>query len=117
MKLVGYINSDWGGLPDDMKSTTRYIFSLGISVISWNSRKQEVVAQSTAKAEYIAATTTVTQAIWLRKVLKDLNLEEEQPIVIYCDNNSVVAMAKNFVFHKRTKHMKIKFHFLREAEQ
>ncbi|XP_021762535.1 uncharacterized protein LOC110727276 [Chenopodium quinoa] len=68
-KLLAYSDSDWGGSNDDMKSTLGYVFSLGSGVFSWISKKQEVVAQSTAEAEYIAASATVNQAVWLRKIL------------------------------------------------
>lgn len=77
-KLVGYSDSDWGGSIDDLKSTSGYCFSLGSGVFSWNSKKQETVAQSTAEAEFVAATAAVNQALWLRKILSDLNLEQKE---------------------------------------
>lgn len=115
-KLVGYTDSDWAGSHEDMKSTSGYVFLIGSNAFSWNSRKQETVAQSTAEAEYIAAASAVNQAIWLRKILIDLNFKQEDSTEIFCDNQSAIAMAKNPVFHGRTKHIKIKYHFLREAE-
>ncbi|KAF2321527.1 hypothetical protein GH714_000311 [Hevea brasiliensis] len=75
-KLEGYSDSDWAGCVDDSKSTSGYVFSFGSGVFCWNSRKQEVVAQSTAEAEYISAAATTNQAIWLRKILKDLGQEQ-----------------------------------------
>lgn len=75
----GFSNSDWGGSVDDLKSTAGYCFSLGSGVFSWCSRKQDVVAQSTAEAEYVAATTAVNQAIWLRKIFSDLHMEQSEP--------------------------------------
>ncbi|XP_038885877.1 secreted RxLR effector protein 161-like [Benincasa hispida] len=74
-KLVGFFNSDWGGSIDDMRSTSGYCFTLDSSVFSWSSKKQEAVAQSTTEAEFIVATTTVNQALWLRKNLFDLDFE------------------------------------------
>ncbi|XP_059306525.1 secreted RxLR effector protein 161-like [Lycium ferocissimum] len=68
-KLQGYSDSDWAGSVDDMKSTSGYCFSLGSGCFSWCSKKQDIVAQSTAEAEFIAAAATVNQAIWLRKIL------------------------------------------------
>ena len=70
--LVGFTDSDWAGSLDDFKSTSGYCFSFGSGVFSWNSSKQEVVAQSSAEAEYIAAAGAANQAIWLRKILNDL---------------------------------------------
>ncbi|TYH20952.1 hypothetical protein ES288_A04G003700v1 [Gossypium darwinii] len=79
--------------------------------------KQQTVAQSIAEAEYIAAAAAVNQAIWLRKLLYDLNEEQLEPTEIKVGNQSAVAIAKNPIFHGKTKHFKIKFHFVREAEQ
>ena len=82
-KFEGYVDSDWANSIDDSKSTTGFVFSLGNGVFTWNSKKQGVVAQSSAKAEYIAATTVSNQAIWIRKVLTDLNHVQEESIVVY----------------------------------
>ncbi|KAG8480908.1 hypothetical protein CXB51_025463 [Gossypium anomalum] len=117
LKLVGYSDSDWAGCIDDMKSTSGYFFTLGSSVFCWCSKKQQTVAQSTAEAEYIAAAAAVNQAIWLRNLLYDLNEEQLESTEIKVDNQSAVAIAKNPVFHGKTKHFKIKFHFVRKAEQ
>ncbi|KAK5840674.1 secreted RxLR effector protein 161-like [Gossypium arboreum] len=73
MKLIGYADSDWAGSIDDMKSTSGYLFTLGSTIFCWSSKKQTVVAQSTAKAEYVAAAGAVNQAIWLRKIMANLN--------------------------------------------
>lgn len=116
LKLIGFTDSDWAGSHDDMKSTSAYVFSIGSGFFSWNSKKQNVVAQSTAEAEYIAAAAAVNQAIWLRKVLTDVGHDQVDATTILCDSKSAVAMAKNPVFHGRSKHIKIKYHFLREAE-
>ncbi|XP_015168566.1 uncharacterized mitochondrial protein AtMg00810-like [Solanum tuberosum] len=117
MNLIGYSDSDWGGGVDDSRSTSGYLFCLGTSCFSWSSRKQETTAQSTAEAEYIAAASAVNQAIWLRKMLKDLGYEQTEATKIMCDNSSAVSISKNPVFHGRTKHIKIKFHFIREVQQ
>lgn len=117
LKLVGYCDSDWAGSLDDMKSTTGYAFNIGSAMICWSSKKQGVVAQSTAEAEYVAAAAAVNQAIWLRKILKDINHEQKEATEIMCDNQSAVAIAKNPVFHGRTKHFNIKLHAVREMEQ
>ncbi|XP_040942254.1 uncharacterized mitochondrial protein AtMg00810-like [Gossypium hirsutum] len=116
LRLVGYSDSDWAGSVDDMKSTSGYFFTLGSSVFCWSSKKQQTVAQSTAEAEYIAAASAVNQAIWLRKILCDLNADPKEATVIKVDNQSAVAIAKNPVFHGKTKHFKIRYHFVREAE-
>lgn len=116
MKLVGFTDSDWVSSQDDMKSTLTYMFSLGSSIFSWNSKKQSVVAQSTVETEYITVVAVVNQAIWLRKVLADVGFEQDEAIEIYCDKKSAIAMTKNPAFYGRRKHIKIKFHCVRQAE-
>eukprot|EP00253_Pinus_taeda_P024371 PITA_24371 len=110
----GYTDSDWAGSVDDRKSTSGYVFHMGSGAISWASRKQPVVSLSTAEVEYVAATTAACQAVWLRRVLKDLCHEQENGTTIYCDNSSAIALSKNSVFHKRTKNIDTKFHFIHE---
>ncbi|KAL0308842.1 UNVERIFIED_CONTAM: Retrovirus-related Pol polyprotein from transposon TNT 1-94 [Sesamum radiatum] len=83
--------------------------------ISWASKKQATVAQSSAEAEYIAAAATSNQPIWLRRILEDIGEKQEEPTTIYCDNKSAIAIKKNPVQHSRTKHIDIKYHSLREA--
>ncbi|WJZ92889.1 hypothetical protein VitviT2T_011862 [Vitis vinifera] len=117
VKLDGYADSDWAGSVDDMKSTSGYAFTIGSGVICWNSRKQEVVAQSTTEAEYISLAAAANQAIWLRKLLADLGWEQSSPTELYCDNKSAISIAQNPVHHGRTKHINVKFHSIREAEK
>ncbi len=97
-----------------MKSTSGYVFSLGSGAVSWCSKKQQTVAQSSAEAEYISAGLATQQAIWLKRILEDFG-EKQEAVTIHCDNKSAIAMAKNPVFHGRTKHIAIKHHFIREA--
>ncbi|GJR08707.1 retrovirus-related pol polyprotein from transposon RE1 [Tanacetum coccineum] len=117
VKLEGYADSDWAGSIDDSKSTSGYIFTLGSSVFCWNSKKQSVVAQSSAEAEYISVAGAVNHAIWIRKLLSDLDLTQEGPTAIFCDNKSAIAIAENPVQHERTKHINVKYHAIREAEK
>nr|KYP52896.1 Retrovirus-related Pol polyprotein from transposon TNT 1-94 [Cajanus cajan] len=114
--MIGYTDSDWVGSIDDLKSTSRYAFSLGSGFFSWASKKQATIAQSTTKVEYIAAAETTSQAIWLRRILEEMSEQQDGPTVIYCDNKSTIAMTKNPIHHQRTKHIAIKYHFIREAE-
>jgi hypothetical protein len=115
--LQGYTDSDWAGSVDDAKSTSGYVFSFGSAVFSWNSKKQEVVAQSSAEAEYISAAAATNQTIWLRKILSDVGQFQNKATVIWVDNKSAIAIAKNPVQHGRTKHIKVKYHAIREAEK
>jgi len=91
------------------------VFNLGSGVISWCSKKQEVVALSTSEAEYIAVTTATCQAIWLRRLLSDLKQKQSGATEIFCDNRSAIAMTKNPTFHSRTKHIDIRYHFIQSC--
>eukprot|EP00253_Pinus_taeda_P028322 PITA_28322 len=112
--LVGYTDSDWTRSVDDRKSTSRYVFHMGSGAISWAFEKQSIVALSTAEAEYVAATTATCQAVWMRRMLRSLGQEQAKATVFFCDNSSAIALSKNSVFHKRTKHIDTRFHYIRE---
>eukprot|EP00253_Pinus_taeda_P011929 PITA_11929 len=112
--LVGYTDNDWAGSMDDRKSTSGYLFHMGLGAISWAFKKQSIVALSTAEAEYVAATAVACQAVWMRRMLRSLGQEQAKATVIFCDNSSAIALSKNSVFHKRTKHIDTRFHYIRE---
>lgn len=111
--LVGFSDNDWESCVDDRKSLSAYVFSVGGGAVSWSSKKQPIVALSTSEAEYIAASGATCQAIWLRRLLEDMNLKQENPTVIYCDK-SAISLSRNPVHHSRAKHIELKFHFIRE---
>eukprot|EP00253_Pinus_taeda_P019941 PITA_19941 len=114
MERLKETHCDWAGSVDDRKSTSGYVFHMGSGAISWASKKQLVVSLSTAEVEYVAATAATCQAVWLRRVLRDLCHEKENRTTIYCDNSSAIALSKNSVFHKQTKHIDTKFHYIIE---
>jgi hypothetical protein len=101
----------------DWKSTSGYCFSLGSTIISWSSRKEGSIAQSTAEAEYIAASAASRETVWLRKLLSDLFSAELEPTVIHCDNQSCKNLSKNPVFHDRSKHIEMRYHYVRDMVQ
>jgi hypothetical protein len=117
VSLVGYTNSDWAGCVADRKSTSGCCLSLGSGLVCWFSRKQKSVALSSAEVEYMAASQANCEAIWLRKMLVDLFGQEMPPTVIHCDNQSCIKLSKNPVFHDRSKHIEIKYHFIRDWVQ
>jgi hypothetical protein len=106
-RLIGYTDSDCGGNIDDRKSTSGYTFHFGTGMVSWASRKQPIVTLSSAEAEYVAATSATCQAVWMRRMLKYLLQEQQEPTTVFCDNNSTIMLSKNHVFHKKTKHILI----------
>ncbi|GJU28830.1 retrovirus-related pol polyprotein from transposon TNT 1-94 [Tanacetum coccineum] len=95
VKLKEYFDSDWAESIDDSKSTSDYIFTLGSGVFSWNSKKKSIITQSSAEAEYISVVGAVNHAIWIWKLLSDLDLTQKGPTVIFCDNKSAITIAEN----------------------
>ena len=114
-KLVGYNDSDWSGDMDDRRSTTAFVFYMGDTAFSWVSKKRPIVTFSTCEAEYVAATSCVCHAIYLRNLLKELGLPQEEPTKIFVDNKSAITLAKNPVFHDRSKHIDTHYHYIREC--
>lgn len=112
-ELVAFTDSDYAGDLDDRKSTSGYVFLIGGSAVSWASKKQPIVTLSTTEAEYVAATSCAQQAIWLKQVLEEMGSKQDGSIVIWCDNSSTIKLSKNPVFHGRSKHIAVRFHFLR----
>ena len=115
-ELIGYCDADYAGCHDTRRSTSGSVFVLAGGAISWSSTKQRSVALSTTEAEYMAACVATKDAIWLRRLLKDLGASDISPTTLYCDNISAVRLASNPEFHKRTKHIEIQWHFVREAQ-
>ncbi|WOG95898.1 hypothetical protein DCAR_0415227 [Daucus carota subsp. sativus] len=113
--LSGYSDSDLGGQVDDRKSTGGMAFYLNESLITWVSQKQRCVALSSCEAEFMAATAAACQAIWLRNLLGKLTGGDIGPVILYIDNKSAIDLAKNPVFHGRSKHIDIRYHFIREC--
>jgi hypothetical protein len=96
------------------KSTSGCCFTLGSAMVSWCSRKHSSVVLSTAEAEYIALSVAVREAVWLRKLLADLFDHEKDSTIIHCDNQSCVKLSENPVFHDKSKHIEIKYHYIRD---
>lgn len=116
-KLTAFSDSDWAGSEDDGRSTAGYCFSLGSGCFSWCSKKQDHVTLSTAEAEFVAAYQAAKQAIWLRKILEDLEETQEEATEVFVDNKAAIDISENPVFHGRTKHFKVKYYFLREVQK
>jgi hypothetical protein len=112
-RLIGYTGSDCGGSIDDRKSTYGYTFYFGIGMVSWASSKKPIMTLSSVEEEYVASTRETCQSIWIRRMLKYLLQEQQEPTKVLCDNNSSIMLSKNHAFHKKTKHIDTRYHFIR----
>nr|GEU44762.1 retrovirus-related Pol polyprotein from transposon TNT 1-94 [Tanacetum cinerariifolium] len=100
-KLVGYSDSDWAGSKDDGRITSGFQFFLGNNAFTWSSKKQPIITLSSCEVEYVAATSCVCHAIWLKSMLNELHMVQEDAIEIYVDNKSAIDLAKNPVYNDR----------------
>jgi hypothetical protein len=112
--LHGYSDADWAGCTETRKSTSGQLFRIGNCSISWRSRKQSIVALSTTEAEYVAMCESAQEAVWLRVLLNDIGFSQDSPTVIFEDNQGAIALSQNPKDHSRTKHIDIKYHYIRE---
>lgn len=110
--LTAYTDADYGGCKIDRKSTSGICHFLGNSLVSWGSKKKNTIALSSTKDKYVAASLCCTQVLWIKHQLEDYGIHLDR-IPIKCDDTSIIALSKNPVFHTRTKHIGIKYHFLR----
>jgi hypothetical protein len=112
--ITAYSDADWAGCPDTRRSTSGFCVFLGNSIISWSSKRQTTVSRSSAEAEYRAIANAVSECSWLRRLLGELLCKVPSATVAFCDNISSVYMSRNPVHHRRTKHIELDIHFVRE---
>jgi hypothetical protein len=112
--LLAFTDSDYAGDEEDSKSTSCYVFLLSSGAVSWMSKKQPIVTLSTTEAEFVAAATSACQAVWMRRILKNLSHVQEGSTVIMCDNSSTIKLSKNPIMYGKSKHIRVRFHFLRD---
>ena len=113
-RLTGYCDADYAGDPNDRRSCSGYIFMMSSGPVSWCSRKQTCVALSTAEAEYISLANASQEAVWLNRVVGELSNESSEPITIMEDNSAAIAIASNDIISNKSKHVDVKFHFVRD---
>jgi hypothetical protein len=124
-ELVGYSDADYAGDRDNRRSTSGFVFMLAGGPVTWTSRKQSSVALSTCEAEYMAMSKACTEAMWLRKLLHEVdfstpstppqtNLGVKIKPMLYADNQGAIALTENPVFHNKTKHIENQYHYIRE---
>jgi hypothetical protein len=112
--INAYCDSDWAGDPDDRCSTCGYGVFVGSNLISWSAKKQLVVSKSSTEAEYRCLALVTAEVYWLRMLLHELQVSLASAPVVWCDNISALALASNPIFHARSKHIEVDYHFVRE---
>ncbi|GJV09031.1 retrotransposon protein, putative, ty1-copia subclass [Tanacetum coccineum] len=112
--VTGFVDSDYAKDPNKGRSIMGYVFLVQGCVVSWKAMLQHMVALSTTEAEYMALMEAVKEAIWLRGLLEELGVELNT-LAVNCDNQGVIHLSRNYVFHERTKHINVRYHFIREV--
>jgi len=112
--LHGFTDADWAGSVEDRKSMGGYLVFFGQTPISWKSGKQRTVARSSTEAEYKALADGVAEVIWLQYLLTDLQIPSTSAPIIWCDNLGATYLSANPIFHARTKHVEVDYHFVRD---
>ena len=112
--LTGYSDAEWAGDLTTRKSVSGYLFLVAGGAVSWRSQRQPVVALSSTESEYIAMTTACKELVWLRQLLNDMGFPQDSPTVLFGDNQGALALVRNPVYHDRTKHIHVRYHYIRE---
>ncbi|KAL1559311.1 putative RNA-directed DNA polymerase [Salvia divinorum] len=115
LEIHGYTDADWAGNPNDRRSTTGYFTFVGGNLVTWRSKKQKVVALSSAEAEFRGIKSGLTEVLWLKKLMTELDLKSTQPCRLLCDNKAAISISENPVQHDRTKHVEVDRHFIKDT--
>jgi len=110
--LKGYADAD-GSMHEDRHAISGYAFMIGGGAVSWSSKRQDIISLSTTESEYVAAAHASKEALWLRQFIGQVFKPLTEPTTLFCDNQSAIALTRDHQYHARTKHIDIRFHFLR----
>ncbi|CAL8155134.1 unnamed protein product [Prunus armeniaca] len=114
LDVIGYTDADWAGSQIDRRSTSGYFTFIGGNLVTWRSKKQNVVARSSAEAEYRGMAHGVCELLWIKHVLTELGFKPKKSMKLYCNNIAAINIAHNLVQHDRKKHVEVDRHFLKE---
>ena len=117
LDLKVFIDVDWARSIDDRKSTSGGAFFLSKRLVSWTSKKKNCISQSTLEEEYVSTIVNCSNVVWFKQLLVGMKIEIKDLVVILCDNTSAINISKNLIIYTKTKHIAIKYHFLRELVQ
>jgi hypothetical protein len=112
--VSAFSDADWAGDQYDMRSTGGFVVFLGSNLISWSARKQSTVSRSSREAEYKAVANATAEVMWIQTLLYELGIQAPKKAKIWCDNMGAKYLSANQVFHARTKHIEVDYHFVRE---
>jgi len=115
LQLTGFSDADWAGCVDTRRSVTSWCMFLGDALIYWKSKKQACVSKSSTESEYRAMSSACSKIVWLRWLLGELSVPQLTPTPLHANNTSAIQIAANPIFHKRTKHMEMDCHSIRES--
>jgi len=113
-KIKQYTDADLAGDTENRKSTSGYIFQLGSEPVTWSLRKQPTVALSSIEAKYWSLTEGAKEAAWLKLLLCSMGQSKDKSVKIHCDDHSRIKIARSDVYHVRTKHIEVHYHYIRE---
>jgi len=114
MLVSAFSDADWAGCPDDTRSMGGFAVYLGCNIVSWCARKQATMSRSSTEAEYKSVANATAEVMWIQKLLDELGIPHPQAACLWCDNIGAKYLSASPVFHARTKHIEIDYHFVRE---